>query len=934
MSDLSDHAAPNWRWTEEVRSRLSSLSLSPTREAEIVDELSQHLEDRWQELVAGGASADEATRLTLAEFRGKDVLARYLAPLRQANVKPPIASGAPGNGILSDVGQDVRYAIRMLRKQPGFTLAALLTLALGIGANTAIFSLVDAVLFQRLPVQNRDRLFYLYRDANGAAPSLSYPAYAALRDNSRLVAGLVAWGGITASLNADAETEMVAGAIVSGRFFDTLGVTALLGRLLTAADDVTPGAHPVAVISHRLWRQRFAERPDIVGHEVRLNGQPFTIVGVTRADFPGAEIGAFNDLYVPMMMQPLMRPPRAGFSGEMNPDLLSNRNNGWLSVLALLEPGVSREQAQAEMIALAEADRAAHPRPGPAPTAVLVSIDAGNPAERRQLISVAQLLFGVVALVLLIACANVANLLLSKAVSRRREVALRLALGAQRTRIVRQLLTESLLLALLGGAGGVLLAVGVMQLFQAMPPPQSALPIALNPSLDGRVLLFALALTVLTGIAFGVAPALQSSRPGLVPALKDDVVGSDRLGRRFSLNKTLVVAEVALSVVLLTGAGLFIRSLRAIQAVEPGLAVSELISAPININLLRYTKVQGQQFYRQLVERIEELPGVSSASVARIALLAGGGSRVAGVRIEGRPYPPPGSSATPGPVIGRNATFANVVGPRFFTTVGVPLIAGRDFAAHDLENGQLVAIVNETMAQQFFPGEDPIGKRFATGAANASGEWTEVVGIARDSKSGDLSEGKVPLVYMPLSQRHESGVTLYVRSTLPASALIPQVRREIQRLEPHLPVPTIQAMEATIATRLYPQRMGANLLALFGGLAVLLASLGVYGVLAFSISRRRQELGVRIAVGADRRQIFTLVIREGLVLVALGLGCGLVASANLTGLIASFLFGIDPRDALTFALVPAVLTLVALVACYLPARRATQVNPVTALRSE
>ena len=924
---------PN-RWAEEVRSRLSGVSLSPTREAEIVDELSQHLDDRWHELVAGGASAEKATRLTLAEFRGNDVLARYLAPLRQANVRSAVTPGAPGGRFVADLWQDVRYAARALRKQPGFTAAALLTLALGIGANTAIFSLVNAVLFQRLPVQNRDRLFYLYRDANGAAPSLSYPAYAMLRDNSRLVESFVAWAGITASLNADGETDMVSGAIVTGGYFDTLGVTPLLGRVLTAADDVTPGAHPVVVISHRMWRQRFAARADIVGQEVRFNGHPFTIVGVTRGNFPGAEVGTANDLWVPMMMQALMRPPRAGFSGEMNPDLLSNRNNGWLSVLALLKPGVTREQAQAEIEALASAGR---PPGGPSragPSAALVPIDAGNPGERRELMSVARLLVGVVGAVLLIACANVANLLLSKAVSRRREVAIRLALGAHRRRIVRQLLTESILLALVGGVGGVLLAFGVMQLFQAMPPPRGALPFAMDLTLDGRVLLFSLVLSIATGIAFGVVPAIQASRPGLVPALKDDAFVSDQHGRRFNLKRALVVVEVALSVVLLTGAGLFIRSLRAIHAVDPGLAVTELISAPININLLRYTKIQGREFYRQLVERMEGLPGVSSASVARIALLAGGGSRVAGVRIEGRTYPAPDNAAPRGPVMGQNATFANVVGPRFFGTIGVPLVAGRDFTPTDLEDGPLVAIVNETFARLFFPGEDPIGKRFATGYSNASGEWTEIVGVARDSKSGDLSEGRVPLAYMPLSQRHESGVTLYVRSTLPPATLIPQIRREIQELEPHLPVPNIEPMAASIDTRLYPQRMGANLLAVFGGLAVLLASLGVYGVLAFSISRRRQELGVRIAVGADRRDIFKLVIREGLVLVAIGLVLGLVASANLAGLVASFLFGIYPHDALTFAMVPVLLTMVALIACYLPARRAMLVDPLVALRND
>jgi putative ABC transport system permease protein len=474
------------------------------------------------------------------------------------------------------------------------------------------------------------------------------------------------------------------------------------------------------------------------------------------------------------------------------------------------------------------------------------------------------------------------------------------------------------------------LGFALMQLFMLLPPSGGGIPFTLQLALDRRVLAFSFGLSMVTGVIFGIAPAWQSSRPDLVPALKDDAVITSRRGRRFDLKRALVVIEVALSVVLLIGAGLFVRSLRAIQAIDPGIAASELIAAPININLLRYTKAQGQTFYRQLVDRLEQMPGVASASVTRIALLAGG-RRMTGVRIEGRPQP---EGVQPGTLaLGRNASSANVVGPGYFDTVGVPVIAGRDFNDGDLEDHPLVAIVNETFARQFFPNDHPIGKRFSTGFRNAAGEWTEIVGVARDSKYAELIEAAIPMVYMPLSQRHESGTTLYVRATLPAASLIPQIRGEIQRLEPNLPLPEIQTVSQAIRAQLYPRRLGANLLAGFGGLALVLASLGVYGVLAYSISRRRHELGVRMAIGADRRTIFGLVIREGLTLVAIGVSIGLIASANLTQLLGSFLVGVKTRDSLTFVAVPIILAIVAVAACCLPARRATRLDPASVLRA-
>jgi predicted permease len=920
---------PDWR--PALLSRLARLTLRPAREREIVDELSQHLDDRYQELRGGGASHDEAMRLAIDEINEEDLLAREMRPLRQASMPDPIAPGGPTRGLLGDVWQDLLYAARMLRKNPGFASAAVLTLALGIGANTAIFSLVNATLLQRLPVQNRDRLLYVF---NGPQWNiLSYPAYAALRDGSKTLDGLAAWGGLTASLNADGETDLVSGTIVTGNFFDLLGLAAERGRLLAKTDDVTPGAHPVAVISHRLWHTRFHARPDIVGSQVRLNAGLFTIVGVTPPEFPGPQLGVMRDVYVPMMMQALMRPPRAGFSGEMNADLLKNRNNGWLYQVALRKPEVTAGQAQAELDAVAtHYARAANANARPA-RLTLVPVDTGDPDQRQQMRSVATLLGCVVGAVLLIACANVANLLLSKAAARRREVAIRLALGASRWRIVRQLLTESMLLSTIGGAAGVFLAWIVVRAFQAAPPPAGALPVALEFTVDRRVLLFSLGLSILTGIVFGAAPAVQASHPGLVPALKDESFVPDGRSRRFNLKSALVVVEVALSLMLLIAAGLFIRSLRVAQAIDPGFAVDELVSAPLTVNLLRYTKAQGREFYQRVTERMEQIPGVKAASVARMALLTGG-ARVTTIAVEGRPDSGNRGQSEGGTLettAGQSA-MANVIGPGFFKTLGIPLVRGREFNSQDTENSPLAVIVSETMARQFFPGEDALGKRFTTGFSNASGPWAEIVGIARDSKYASLSEAASPVVYMPLAQRHETGVTLYVRASVPPGPLVARIRREIQAIEPNLPVPGIQTMNDTIGTSLYAPRMGAMLLTVFGGLALLLAALGVYGVLAFSISRRTREIGIRMALGADRRRVFSLVIREGMWLVGIGLAVGLGAGLYASKSIESFLFDVSTRDFATFATGPCVLAAVALVACYLPARRAMRVDPMVALR--
>ena len=563
----------------------------------------------------------------------------------------------------------------------------------------------------------------------------------------------------------------------------------------------------------------------------------------------------------------------------------------------------------------------------------MVGLEEGTDNQRQPLRAAALLLGGVVGAVLLIACANIANLLLSRASSRRREVAVRLALGASRTRLIRQLLTESLLLSLLGGAAGVAIAWAVTAAFQAAPPPAGALPLAFDFAIDRRVLLFSLLLSCATGILFGIAPALEASRPGLVPALKgtDATLGERRA--RFDLKKLLVVGEVALSLLLLIAAGLFVRGLQSARAIEPGLDVDKLVSAPLSVNLLRYTRAQGREFYRQAVERVSALPGVESATVARVAVL-GGSSRVLSLHVEGRGSTHERAQSEGGRGVAHDPRLinANVVGPEFFQTLGIALVKGRDFRDTDVEAGPPVVILNATAAAMQFANADPIGSRISVDGPD--GPWREIVGVVRDSKYGALREEALPVAYLPLAQNHETGMTLYVRASVPPASLVGALRREIQALEPNLPVPNIRTMTDTVGTSLYAARMGAWLLAVFGGLALVLAVVGIYGVLSFSVSRRTREMGIRLALGADSHRVFLLVVRDGMLLVGVGILIGLAGGLAGARALASSLQGVSATDLPTFTGTIALLTIVALVACAIPARRAIRINPITALRQE
>jgi putative ABC transport system permease protein len=828
--------------------------------------------------------------------------------------------------------QDIRYGLRVLRASPGFAAVAVLSLALGIGANTSIFSVVNAALLRPVPVTEPNRLMFVFNGTTANPWSVSsYPDYLDYRDQNEVFSDLLSYSSITVSARADDQSDLISGSIVSGNFFDVLGLGAALGRTFTPEEDKTPNTHRVVVISHDLWQQRYGGDQQVIGQQLALNGQAFTIVGVTPAGFNGPDVLENNDIYVPAMMQAVVRPPRGGFSGDMNPDLLSRRGSRWMKMIGRLKPGVSFEQAQAAMTTIAAGLEEAYPETNRNTIATLFPLSKVDPIGYPQLLSVAGLLLGVVGIVLLIACANVANLLLVRATTRKREIAVRLALGASRSRLVRQLLTESLLISLGGGVAGLLLALWSIDVLKTATPPEGIFAFTLDYRLDGRVLAFTFALALLTGLIFGLAPALQASRSDLVPALKDDA-STVQGYRRFNLRNVLVVAQVALSLVLLIGAGLFLRSLNNAQSIDPGFAADEILDAQLNINLLRYTKAQGQQFYGQVIERIEALPGVESASLARVVPMSGGG-RTSSFIIQGQQAPDNvnGSEGT-GPPDNQYTVNTNVVALKYFSTMGIPLLQGRDFSAQDSEKAPPATIINQAFARRYFPEENPIGKRMSF--RGADGPWSEIVGVVHDSKYRTLGENPRPSVYLPLAQNHETGMTLHVRTAGTPLSIAGSVRHVVQALDANLAVTNLKTLSGVVADSLFAARMGAVLLMVFGSLALVLAAIGLYGVMSYAVSRRTREIGIRMALGAGKGNVLRLVLKEGLTLVGGGVATGLIVAVAATRLLTSFLFGVSPLDTATFAAIPILLGLVALVASYLPARRAAKVDPIIALRYE
>ena len=896
-------------WKRAIEERLAGLRLDAARRIEIVQELAQHLDDRYRELRAGGVDADSARRDALAELDDQDLIGALAAVETAPHADVPLGDVRRG-GLAASVGQDLRYAVRVLRKNPGFTLVAILTLALGIGATTAIFSVVNGVVLRPLPYAAADRLVVIW--GNLRRPGLDgLPAsageYVDYRDRTRAFDFVAAYDSDGFNLTGSGDPERIEGAVVTPTLFPLLGVSAQIGRTFLAEEE-RPGREQVVVLSHGLWTRRFHADPTIVGRAVVLDGKPVQVVGVMPAGFRFPSTS--TEIWKPILLD----------ADAVSED---NRGSHGFTVLARLRAGVPVERGQADLDAVTATFKEAHPnnyRNGFS-TSIRPLRDEIIGDTSRPL----YVLLGAVGLVLLIACANVANLTLARAASRGKEIALRTALGASRLRLLQQLLTENVLLALLGGAAGVLVASwGVRLLITAAP---DAIPRLHEVTVDGRVIAFSTVMSVVTGLLFGMAPAVRASRTEVNDTLKEGGRRSDASMHRRA-GGALVMSEVALSLVLLIAAGLLVHSFVKLQDVEPGFRPSQLLTFRLSLPAARYTTFdQGDAFFDTLFQSLQSSPGVTAASAINALPFSGfGGSR--SFYIEGRDVKRPEDQPE------EQVRFAT---HGYFETMGIPLREGRTFAARDTRASGRVAVVNDAFARKHFPAGGAIGARVSF--TRDEPVWYEIVGIVGDIKHRGLDTATRPELYTPYRQPLFADWTVrpmhvVVRTAAEPLAAVPIVRREIARLDPDQPISDVRTMDARIDRSLKDRRFNMVLLGVFASFALTLAAIGIYGIVAYSVTQRTHEIGVRVALGAQRRDIIRMVVTQGMTMTAIGTAVGLAAAFGVTRVMSSLLFGVSAADPITFVLIPLLLLAVAAWACYVPARRATRVDPIIALRCE
>jgi predicted permease len=862
--------------------------------------------------------------------------------------------------------RDLRYAWRGLSRSPLFTLVAVVSIALGIGANTAIFTLVDEVLLRMLPVRDPEQLVLFngarnHYGSNSGGNMLSFAMYEDFRDSfadrsgapalprvtqpvpnpaptPKIFSGMFARRPIAMNVGVDGQTERVIGELVSGTYFQVLGVGAAAGRVIVPDDDKTRGDGFVAVLSYAYWRNRFGSDPAVIGTRVTINNYPFTIIGVSQAGFDGLDIGAVANLRVPLMLKAQMTP---------NWDDVDNRRSRWVNVFGRLKPGVTRQHAlgvlqpffhglleqEVQMPAFSNTTTYTREQFLKGQMDLLPAAQGRSPI-RQQLSEPLKLLFAIVGGVLLIACANVASLLIARAAARQKEIAVRLALGAGRARIVGQLLVESVMLAAAGGLLGLALASWTARFLVGFLPATGT-PHVISGSIDMRVLGFNFALSLLTGVLFGLVPALRSTKPDLAPTLKDQVGAVAGVSSGVLLRKGLVVAQVTVSILLLVGAGLFIRSLRNLRLLDLGLRTDNLIAFNVAPTLSGYTSIRTKAFHKQLLDRVSALPGVSSMAFAQIGLLEGN-EWDSSMTVEGY-QAKPGENMNP---------YCNAVSPGYFRTMGIPLVAGRDFDERDARYEAVVpqpntppsykvAIVNESFAKHYFGDRSAIGRHIGFGMNPGTKTPIEIIGVVKDAKYTGVRDDIPRQVFFAFLENDFAGsAVIYVRTASRPDAAFGSIREIMRQLDPNIPMYNPRTMEAQLDQSLLNDRLVATLSTAFGILATLLAVIGLYGVMAFTVARRTREIGVRMALGAVHADVIWLVMREVFVLVGSGLALGLAAAAAATRAVSSQLYGVAASDPATIISAAALLLAVALVAGYVPARRATRVNPVLALRYE
>ncbi len=893
----------------EITARLAELGLPPVRDAEIIEELSQHLAEEYEEAMTRGASEQEARQRVFEELNAADLLGHELEHVETRAPGNNVTAGTETKGTMcADLTQDLRYGLRTLVKNPGFTVVAVIALALGIGANSAIFSVVNAVLLRPLPFKNPEQLVMVWENATHLGFPKNTPSPADFLDWQRqntVFTGMAAMAERSFNLTGVGEPERLEGRRVSANLFDLLGVPALLGRTFVQEDD-RPGSH-VVLLSYSLWQRRFGSDPNVIGRAVTLNGESYTVSGVMPREVHLPGYGNWNDeLWVPI-----------AFTKEET----TERGTHFLDVIARIKRGITLKQAQAEMETIAARLAQQYPRTNTRIGATVTPLHEEIVGDIKPALLV---LLGAVGFVLLIACANVANLLLARAAVREKEIALRLALGASRSRLTRQFLTESVLLAFLGGGFGLLLALAGIRVLKTFVPATILQTHAIN--IDAKVLVFTALIAILTGIVFGLAPAVHAFDCNLNDSLKEGARDSGVGSKGNRLRGLLVISEVALSFILLIGAGLLINSFLHLRNLDPGFRADHLLTMKVDLSELKYPDGERRSvFFDEVLRRIRALPGVQSIAVAGNLPFTYNGDSCT-IAVEGIPDPPP--SQWPDVIY-------RAIGPGYFSTMGIPMIRGRDFTDQDRPNSKNVVVISEKTAQHYWPGQDPVGKRLKPGATNSDVPWRQVIGVVKDVRQNDfIAQPKMQMYFTYRQLKSLAPNALVVRTSVEPMSLATSVRNAIWAVDKDQPVAKIDTMDHIVSEAIARQRFSMFLLGIFAALALVLAAVGIYGVMSYSVTQRTHEIGIRIALGAQRGDVLTMTMKQGLKLVALGLLIGLASAFVLTRVMASLLFGITATDPATFASICVVLLGVAALASYIPALRATKVDPMIALQAQ